>query len=68
MGNLYVTFTVRVSDIEYSYGSDSGTAEAKIHVPREVLENIDPGNIFVGVMRSAIANFDNVETEEEGGD
>lgn len=40
-------------------------AEAKIQGPREVLGNIDPGNIFVGVMRSAIANFDKVESEEE---
>ena len=65
MENLYVTFTVHVSDKEYTYAGKDGKAEAKIQVPRDVLENIDPGNIFVGIMRSAIANFDKPEEEEE---
>lgn len=65
MENLYVTFIVEVSDAEYSFRGKNGKAEAKIQVPREVLENIDPGNFLIGVLHSAIANFDNVEDEEE---
>lgn len=65
MENLYVIFKVTVSNTEYSFRGKRGDAEAKIEVPRGVLENIDPGNIFVGVMHSAIANFDNVEDEEK---
>lgn len=61
---LYVTFTVTVSDSEY-YGGKKGSAEVKIQVPRAVLEDIDPGNLFVGTMQAAIANFDTPEDEEE---
>lgn len=61
---LYVTFTVRVSNSEY-YGGISGSAEVKIQVPRNMLVNIDPGNLFIGAMQAAIANFDAPEDEEE---
>lgn len=65
MQSLYVTFTVEVSDNEYSYTGKRGKAEVKIQVPREVLEAIDPGNLFVGALQAALADFDKPEEAEE---
>ena len=60
---LYVTFTVEVSDTEYSYQGKRGNAEVKIQIPRSILESIDPGNLFVGAMQAALAEFDSPESE-----
>ena len=65
MENLFVTFTVEVSDSEYSYRGLRGQAVVKIQVPRAILENIDPGNLFVGAMQAALANFDMPDDESE---
>ena len=65
MKNLYVTFTVEVADSEYSYQGIRGQAVVKIQVPRAILENIDPGNLFVGAMQAALANFDMPDDESE---
>lgn len=61
---LYVTFSVAVSDEEYSYRGKEGKAEVRIQVPRTILESIDPGNLFVGAMQAALSNFDTPESEE----
>lgn len=61
---LYVTFTVEVADTEYSYQGKRGNAEVKIQVPRAILEDIDPGNLFVGAMRAALADFDKPKEED----
>ena len=61
---LYVTFTVEVADIGYSYRGKRGNAEVKIQVPRTILENIDPGNLFVGAMQAALVNFDAPEEKD----
>lgn len=65
MENLYVSFTVEVSDHEYSYQERRGQSEVKIQVPREVLLAIDPGNLFTGALQAALANFDNFEEETD---
>lgn len=65
MQSLYVTFTAEVSDDEYSYRGKKGRAEVKIQVPREILEAIDPGNLFVGALQAALADFDKPEEAEE---
>ena len=62
---LYVTFTVEVSDTEYSYQGKRGNAEVKIQIPRTILESIDPGNLFVGAMQAALVDFDKPEEEDE---
>jgi len=63
---LYVTFIVEVADSQYSYHSQRrGRAVVEIQVPRTILESIDPGNLFVGAMQAALANFDTPTEEEE---
>ena len=61
---LYVTFEVKVSGTEYSYQSREARTEVKIQVPRDVLEQIDPGNIFIGAMQAALEKYDNPEEDE----
>ena len=58
MENLYATFKVEVGTEEYSWkdGARYGEAEVKIQVPRSVLDNIDPGNLFVGALQAALAS------------
>lgn len=66
MDKLYVSFKVTVCDSEHAYSSDQkGTAEVDIQVPRKILESIDPGNLFVGVLQAALAEFDAPRIEEE---
>ena len=66
MENLYVTFTVQVSNQEYAYHGRQVSAEVKIQVPRQVLDNIDPGNLFIGTLQAALANYDAPPDEDEG--
>jgi len=61
---MYVKFKVEVSEHQYSYEGKSETAEVKIQVPRDVLDNIDPGNILVGALKSALEKFDAAPEEE----
>lgn len=63
--NLWVTFTVEVSDSEYSYDGRRGISEVRVHLPRLVLESIDPGNLFVGAMMAALANFDACDEDDQ---
>jgi len=66
MENLYVTFGIVVSDVEYSYRGSHGDAEIKMQVPRSVLRSIDAGDLFHGILMAALANFDSaVEGEPE---
>lgn len=65
MENLYVTFTVQVCDSKYSYSGRHANAEVIIQVPRQVLKSIDPGNLLIGVMQAALANFDAPPTDED---
>jgi len=63
---LYVTFRVEVGTEEYSWkGGSRGEAEVKIQVPRSVLDNIDPGNLFIGALQTALAALDSFEEELE---
>jgi len=65
MENLYVKFTVEVSDNEYSYSGHRGDAELKIQVPRSVLQHINAGDLFAGALAAALANFDTNVAKEE---
>jgi len=66
MENLYATFGVEVSDNEYAYRGQHGDAEMKIQVPRSVLQHVDAGDLFNGILMAALANFDSaVEKESE---
>lgn len=64
MENLYAKFMVTVGDNEWSHQGKSESAEMKIQLPRQVLENIDSGNLFVGVLQAALVNFDSEEIDE----
>ncbi len=66
METLYVIFIVEVADSRYSHRSRRrGRAVVEIQAPRTILESIDPGNLFVGAMQAALANFDTPTEEEE---
>jgi len=65
MENLYVTFRVEVANDEYAYQGRHADAEMKIQVPRSVLQHIDAGDLFNGILAAALANFDAVEPKSE---
>ena len=65
MENLYVTFKIEVSNTEYLYQGQQGSAEMKIQVPRSMLENFDPSPLFVGILAAALANYDEPDEEAE---
>lgn len=59
METVYVTFKVEVHDNEYGYQSDQkGEAEVKMQLTREILDSLDPGNIFIGALAVALTKFD----------
>lgn len=65
MDKLYVKFKVSVCDSEYEYSSDrKGTGEVDIQAPRNILDSIEPGNLFVGALQAALAEFDAPRIEE----
>ena len=65
MEALHVTFTVKVSNEEYSYRGSRGEAEMKIQVPRSMLEDFDPSPLFGGVLAVALASYDIAGKEKE---
>ena len=65
MQNLYVKFTVKVSDSEFSYHGQRGEAELKIQVPRSVLQHVSAPGLFYGILTAALVNFDIGVAEEE---
>ena len=64
MEALYVTFKVEVGNEQYMYQGQRGEAEMKIQVPRSMLENLDPSQLFCGVLLAALANYDKPDEEE----
>lgn len=36
----------------------------KIQVPRSMLENLDPGSLFSGILLAALANYDKPDEKE----
>lgn len=63
---IYATFTIELRDAEYSYNaSRQGSAQMGIQVPRSVLENIDPGNLFAGMLQAGLSQFDSPEENDD---
>jgi len=65
MESLYVTFKVEVSNTEYLYQGQRGDAEMKLQVPRSMLENLDPSQLFSGILMAALTNYDKPDEEVE---
>ena len=66
MDKLFITFEVKIADHEWSYqAARTGSAEVTIQVPRTILENIDPGNLFIGALQAALADFDTDKGESD---
>jgi len=65
MDNIYLTFSVRVRDEEYSYKSTSGNAQVDFSFPADMVESLDPGNIFKGVFKAALEDYGRKIAEEE---
>lgn len=63
--NMFVTLKVSVSGKQYAYSGEYGEAELSLQVPRSLLECLDLGNLILGLLEAAIANFDAREDAEE---
>ena len=55
--NYYVTFKVKICDTEYSYQGNRGEAEVQIQVPRDLVFDLDSGNLFQVALKAAAANL-----------
>ena len=63
---LHVVFTGEVHDEQYKYSSKyCGEAVLKMQIPRSLLEHIEPGTLFQGVLAAALENFDVAMAELE---
>lgn len=63
---LHVVFKVEVHDEQYKYSSKySGEADLKMQIPRLLLDHIEPGTLFLGVLAAALENFDVAMAELE---
>jgi len=65
MENVYITIQVTVSDEKFHYDGKRGQSEVVLQLPRQFAESIEPGNIFIGTLSAALANYDNADKEEE---
>jgi hypothetical protein len=60
MENLYLRFTVHITNKEYSYGPDAKQGEASLSfsVPRPILGSLAPGNVFDLCLAAALQEYD----------
>ena len=63
----YVTFHVEIGDTEYSYQGNAGNSEMKLSLPAAALTSLNAGNLFDGLIQSALNNLKNelAKTKEE---
>ncbi|MBT6322540.1 MAG: hypothetical protein HOJ31_10190 [Anaerolineae bacterium] len=61
---MFVKFTVEISEERFSYQGKRVESETQIEVTREVLDNLNTGNILDGLTKSALKAFDEQEPEE----
>jgi len=62
---MYVTLTVNISDSKYAYAGTTGEAELKIELPEPVILQIDPSQMFLGLLQAAKTNFHKALDEKE---
>ena len=55
---VHLRFTVQVAGDRYTYSGASGSAEVAAEVPRHFVPMLDLGNVFEGVLQSALEQFD----------
>jgi len=61
---VHLRFTVQVSADRYTYSGKSGTAEASAEIPRDFVPMLDLGNVFEGLLQSALEQFDAPAADE----
>lgn len=62
---IYVKFQVVLSDSEYFYQENKkATADATMTLPRSVLSQLDPGDVLLGLLQVALAEYDVSDKEE----
>jgi len=61
--NLFISFNVDVRDEQWGGKRYSGQCE--ITVPRSVLDELDPGNIFQACLKAALVEYDKPDEEAE---
>ena len=62
---IYVEFTVQVRDGEYTYGGPSGRASVDAQIPLAFVPMLDMGNVFEGLLQTALDKFDAEPADEE---
>ena len=65
MENLYVKLSVTIADKEYAYSGESGDASLTVQIPKDILTDIDAGNLFPGLVRAALNNYEATTREAE---
>jgi len=61
---MFVRFTVEISEKRYAYQGKKGETQTQIEITREVVDNLDAGNILEGLVKSALQKFDEYKPEE----
>lgn len=62
---MFVTLTVKIHDEQYSFQGSEGEAELKIELPEPVILQIDPSQMFLGLLQAALNNFHKALDEKE---
>ncbi len=67
--NVTIWFEISVKDDDYSWKS-MGKSRVEVSMPLKFVELIDPGNIFLGSLQSAVLDYQEkkeaeLENEEE---
>ena len=62
---MFVTLTATVSDTKYHYDGTTGEAELKIELPEPMILQVDPSQMFLGLLQAAKANFHKALDEKE---
>ena len=62
--NVEISFEISIREDTYSWKT-WGKSEVKISIPLKFVELIDPGNIFLGSLQSAVLDYQEKKAEQE---
>ncbi len=62
--NVTIWFEISIKDDEYSWNA-MGKSKVEISIPLRFVELIDPGNIFLGSLQSAVLDYQEKKDEED---
>ena len=65
--NVVIGFEISVKDDDYSWKA-MGRSKVEISLPLKFVDLIDPGNIFLGSLQSAVLDYQEKKAEQENED